>query len=478
MIDIRVVLNRYTAKMRWKIPPFFLGITMSFLKRIMQVNRIHSFFMHHRSMRDIDLIDEIFDELQFQCLVSPQELERIPVTGKLICIANHPLGGLDGLAIVRTLKKIRPDVRIVVNNVLMMLDPLQDLFIPVDVISKKSYAKSMKQIGRALENEEAVVFFPAGEVSRLTLGGIQDRKWQTGAAYASLKYKTPILPVYVYGKNSLLFYVVSLISKSLSLLLLPHEMFNKRSRNIRLAIGDLIMPAVIDPHPRMATNMLRAHVERIGRQKPGIFKTEKSIIHPLRRDVLRNELAQAIYLGSPAANKHVYLATYYRAPAVIREIARLRETTFRSIGEGTGKRLDMDEFDFHYQHLVLWDSFNQEIVGAYRLGICKEILPKTGIAGLYTSTLFRYSDQMIHMLPSALELGRSFIQEKYWKSHALEYLWGGIGAVLSNDPSLRYLFGAVSISNTYPEPAREALVHVYTKWFPSSSVRVQSRTPS
>lgn len=159
------------------------------------------------------------------------------------------------------------------------------------------------------------------------------------------------------------------------------------------------------------------------------------------------------------------MVEYETAPNCIKEIGRLREITFRKVGEGTGERIDLDEYDKYYKHIVLWDDAELSIMGSYRLGICHEIIDNHGLSGLYNASLFNFSAQFIQILYNAVELGRSFIQQKYWRSTALDTLWQGIGSYLTLKTSVRYLYGAVSISDNYSESAKNLIVHYYKKWY-------------
>jgi putative hemolysin len=312
-------------------------------------------FLHnHHGVRGFNLIDDLFDMLKVSFLVSSREMERIPVSGKVVCVSNHPLGGLDGLAILKTIHEVRPDVRVVVNDVLLTVDGLSDLFLPIDVFFGANPRARIRRIDEALNNDEAIIFFPAGEVSRISLYGITDANWKTGALRFAQRHKAPVLPLHVDAKNSALFYIVSVISKKISTLLLPHEMLRKNQKPIRLRIGELIpFDAFAHLDAKASTRLMRKQVDALPFERKGPFKTERGIARPTERQVLRSEFEAAMCLGSPAPSKKLFLATAKESPSVVREIARLREVTFRQVGEGTGKRLDIDSYDQIYRHLVL-----------------------------------------------------------------------------------------------------------------------------
>ena len=465
-IDLEGILKHY-APLSWNIIPLLLHAPIVRLfHHLLSVDRIEMFLQDHHGVQGFNLIDDLFDMLEVSFLVSSRELERIPVSGKVVCVSNHPLGGLDGLGILKTIHEVRPDVRIVANDVLLTLNDLVDLFLPVDVFSGMSSRTHLRRIDESLHNDEAIIFFPAAEVSRVSLRGITDACWKTGAIRFAQRHKAPILPMHVGAKNSALFYSASVISKKMSTLLLPHEMLRKNQKPVRLHIGELI-PSYAFAHldVKTSTKLMRKQVEALPFGRKGPFKTERGIARPTERRILRDELDTAMCLGSPSPRKKLFLATAKESPSVVREIARLREVTFRQVGEGTGKRLDIDTYDQSYRHLILWDDERLEIIGAYRLGFCDEILSTQGVQGLYTSTLFQFSDAFLQLLPSAVELGRSFIQRSYWNSHALEYLWAGIGAVIAHEPTVKYLYGPVSISGSYPVESKEAIVYVCSKWY-------------
>lgn len=161
----------------------------------------------------------------------------------------------------------------------------------------------------------------------------------------------------------------------------------------------------------------------------------------------------------------------------MQEIARLRELTFRSVEEGTGFSFDLDKFDVYYQHIVLWDDKDLEIVGAYRVGDGPKIMATRGVDGFYTQSLFDLRGKFEALLPNSIELGRSFVQPRYWGQHSLEYLWYGIGAYLREQPEIKYLFGPVSISNAYPHRAKELIVGFYQQQFGNSSSQAKARMP-
>jgi hypothetical protein len=192
---------------------------------------------------------------------------------------------------------------------------------------------------------------------------------------------------------------------------------------------------------------------------------------------LRNEIRACERLGETGDNKQIYLYRHQPDSAVMREIGRLRELTFRAVGEGTGERRDIDNYDRHYLHLLLWDNEALEIAGAYRLCDVAATAQTQDMGSLYTSSLFNYTPAMNPYLERGLELGRSFVQPSYWGKRSLDYLWYGIGAFLRKNPQYRYLFGPVTLSNNYPPRAMAMLVHFYQRHFASLQVLAEPRLP-
>lgn len=448
--------------------------TLFCLRRLVRESEINRFLEENREVSGFEFIDRVLDYFGFSYSVSAKERINIPSSGRVVIVANHPLGALDGLALLKLVGEVRRDVRIIANDVLMHFDPLQNLFLPVDNMGKGTRKKDIARIVDCLRNEEAVIVFPAGEVSRAGFTGIKDGPWNSGFLMFARRSNAPILPIHVGGKNSALFYGLSTLKKSMSTLLLAQEMFNKRERTLPIRIGETIPFSQIDTLPvasKIKAKLLKKHLYRIARNKSPLFKTEKTIAHPQNRQLLKQELRDAELLGQTADGKKIYLFDYRSDSAVMAEIGRLREVAFRCVGEGTGGRLDLDTYDRHYKHLILWDEDDLEIAGAYRLA------EPGSDRSLYSASLFSYTDAMKPYLAQGIELGRSFVQPRYWGRRSLDYLWYGIGAYLRRHPEIRYLFGPVSLSNSYPKRARELLVWFYRHYFPDTQGLGRSNNP-
>ena len=454
----------------------------SLLKRLFYEDEFQQFAAAHRHLKGLDMVEQVLEHLDILCTVSARDLEQIPEHGPLVIIANHPTGTLDGLALMYAVSRVRRDVKVVTNRMLTHLEPLSSLFIPVDNMGGRTAKTSLIQMEQHLQNAGVLVFFPAGEVSRPTRKGIRDKKWHSGFIKLAGKLRVPLLPVHIQAHNSLLFYASTLVSPTLSMLLLMQQMFRRRHSQLPIKIGQQIAwhhwhSATLSS--REMAEQCRQHVMRLGKGVPGVFKTQCAIARPEDRATLKRALAQAESLGKTSDGKTIYLwqRNGQEDAPLLRELGRLREIAFRAVEEGSGKRRDTDSYDDDYLHLILWDEEDLEIVGAYRFMPTAKQVERRGLEGLYSYSLFHYDDKMQDVLEHGIELGRSFIQPRYWGRRGLDYLWSGIGAYLARYPHYRYLFGPVSISGGLPPAARDLLVAFYRLWFPATHPLAASRQP-
>ncbi|HHY2939776.1 TPA: lysophospholipid acyltransferase family protein [Enterobacter roggenkampii] len=454
----------------------------SLLKRLFYEDEFQQFAAAHCHLKGLDMVEQVLEHLDILCTVSARDLEQIPEHGPLVIIANHPTGTLDGLALLYAVSRVRRDVKVVTNRMLTHLEPLSSLFIPVDNMGGRTAKSSLVQMEQHLQNAGVLIFFPAGEVSRPARKGIRDKKWHSGFIKLAGKLRVPLLPVHIQAHNSLLFYASTLVSPTLSMLLLMQQMFRRRHSQLPIKIGQQIAwhhwhSATLSS--REMAEQCRQHVMRLGKGVPGVFKTQCAIARPEDRATLKRALAQAESLGKTSDGKTIYLwqRNGQEDAPLLRELGRLREIAFRAVEEGSGKRRDTDSYDDDYLHLILWDEDDLEIVGAYRFMPTAMQIEKRGVEGLYSYRLFHYDDKMQDVLEHGIELGRSFIQPRYWGRRGLDYLWSGIGAYLARYPHYRYLFGPVSISGGLPPAARDLLVAFYRLWFPATHPLAASRQP-
>ncbi|HTC28969.1 lysophospholipid acyltransferase family protein [Dyella sp.] len=400
--------------------------------------------------------------------VVQREREHIPVEGAVLIVANHPLGMLDAMALVNLIGSVRQDVRILGNDLLASIPQLKPVLLPVDVFGSGA-ASRLRNVYRALDRGEALIVFPAGEVSRMGPAGVRDGRWSDGFARLAMRSKAPVLPIHVAARNSAVFYGLSMLAKPLSTAMLPREAVATNVSRIGFSIGALVSAEELEKRgegsTQRAADLMRRHVYRLGRRRGLIFGGQIALAHPEPVERVAMELAQSEKLADLADGKQLIVLHGSPDSAAMREIGRLRELTFRKVGEGTNTRRDVDSFDAHYDHLVLWDPKALRIVGSYRIGHCGHVIAERGMSGLYTSSLFQYSPALESRLAQGLELGRSFIAPAYWRSRALDQLWQGIGLYLQRHPDVRYLFGPVSMSVNLPLQAREWIAAAHQHYF-------------
>jgi putative hemolysin len=436
------------------------------LSRVARIDKVNELYDDICKEEGIAAIDRLFQTLEVELEFDPKELENIPKTGPFIVVANHPFGALDGLALIKAIATVRPDFKVMANFLLQSVEPIKNHFLSVNPFEEmKGAYNNIAGLKAALLHVEAGLplgIFPAGEVSTFQgdLKTIADRKWQNSAIKIVKKSKVPVVPLY-FG----------LIHPGLRTLALPSEMLKKKGKSIALRIGKPIAPKDLE----MFTNAdqlgryLRAKTYALGssfevrRDYFRLFRfpqKEDQIIDAVPHELILKEISQIdAYKTLSYDNFDCFVVGSDIIPNILREIGRLREITFRSVGEGTNKSIDLDEYDLYYDHLILWDRKAEKIAGAYRIGNGPEIVSRYGSKGLYTSSLFRMSSKMKPILRQSVELGRSFITQEYQKHRlSLFLLWKGILFYLIANPRFRYIIGPVSISNSYQEVSKELII--------------------
>jgi len=470
------IINKYPVYGDY--PKLIRNSTTYILKKLFFQNEINNFLEKYNSLEGFDFIEAVLEYFNFTYTLSSFDRKNIPSSGRVVIIANHPLGALDALSLISMVREVRSDIKIVANEMLMQVEQLKNILIPVDNMSSSSTKEQIKAIHKSLEEDKAIIIFPSGEVSRARPTGIKDTHWQKGFLRFAKKSNSPILPVYIEAKNSAMFYMLSTINKKLSTLFLVREMFLQRSKGVDFKVGELIPFKSIlraDLSDKVTINLLKKHLYRISKGKKGLFTTQTSVAHPESRQEIKAELKNSKLLGHTSDNKKIYLYEYTKNSTLLKEIGRLREYTFRKVEEGTGAKRDTDKYDKYYKHIVLWDDENLEIVGAYRIGESNYIKEYFENEGFYSNRLFEFGEGFEKYLSNSIELGRSFVQPKYWGSRALDYLWQGIGAYLAYNEHIRYMFGPVSLSNSYPKVAKNFIITFYKLYFGSIEPLVKAK---
>jgi putative hemolysin len=349
------------------------------------------------------------------------------------------------------------------------VEPVKEFILPVNPFEDRKDLKSsvtgIKYALKHIQEGYPLGIFPSGEVSSYNQisFGIADKEWQTSALKVIKKAEVPVIPVYFQGTNSRLFHLLGLIHPDLRTVRLPYELFNKKRKVIRIRIGNPISVRDQNAFTDISRygRFLRAKTYSLGSalevQKffyPNIFRSGKvedviTPVDPVKIEQEVNQLREK-YLLFESGEFRVFCTPSYCIPSLMNELGRLREITFRQIGEGTNRSIDIDEFDLYYNQLFIWDDLEKKIVGAYRVGMGKNIMRQYGIKGFYIQSLFKIRHKLYPALEQSLELGRSFIVSDYQKKPMpLFLLWKGILYFLLKHPEYRYLVGPVSISNRF-----------------------------
>lgn len=411
------------------------------------------------------------DALKVRTDVTQEDLAAIPADGPTVVVANHPFGAIEGLMLVSLLRARRPDVRVLANHFLTRIPELRSYLIAVDPYAGEgAVQRNIRAIRKAidwLKRGGLLGIFPAGDVSRLhlTTGLVADNEWNPMIARIVRRTGATVLPIFFEGANSVLFQAAGLIHSRLRTALLPNELLNKADRTISVRIGSPIgqkqTASISDDRDlinylRLRTYFLAERPTAAPPKRPRHGFARKRVVEPIALASSPKRMSEEVTSLPQEARLcdggdcSVLCCSATDIPYIMREIGRLRELTFRRVGEGTNHARDIDRFDDTYHQLFIWKHGTREIIGAYRLGLIDSIVESQGINGLYSHTLFRYNHNLIRQIGPAIELGRSFIRPEYQREYApLHLLWRGIGQFIVHHPHYRSLIGPVSISSHY-----------------------------
>ncbi|MFY0603903.1 MAG: lysophospholipid acyltransferase family protein [Flavobacteriaceae bacterium] len=456
----------------------FIGWILLKILRISTINRVYD---KHKGKQNLNFLNSLLKEFEIEFEIPEEDLRRIPKDGSFITVSNHPLGGIDGILLLKLLLDYRSDFKIIGNFLLHKIDPLKPYVMPVNPFENHKDAKSsivgIKNALQHLNDGLPLGIFPAGEVSTYKDGKLMvDKPWEEGAVKLIKKAQVPVVPIYFHAKNSKLFYMLSRMNDTLRTAKLPSELLSQKNRVIKVRIGKPIsvkdqneyedIPAFSN-FLRKKTYMLANPFEKaaqkiLSKQNLKIPKSPKKITSQKSIDSFVKEVAN-LRSGKgrllESKNYEVFFAEAKEIPNLLHEIGRQREVTFRDVGEGTNNAIDLDNFDKYYHHLFLWDREVNKLVGAYRMGLGKDIYKKYGITGFYIHTLFRFEPELYSMMESTIEMGRAFIINEYQqKPMPLFLLWKGIVHVTLRYPEHKYLMGGVSISNQFSEFSKSLMI--------------------
>jgi putative hemolysin len=472
------LVTRSDLKKAFRIKGLPGDILASCFMCVVGLNKINKTYSRISSYYGRDFTSALLNELNVTFEINEKELDNIPQEGPFIVTSNHPFGAIDGIILIHIFSSLRPDIRFMANFVLSYIPNIKEYIVPVNPFSDmpelhKSFG-GLREAMQWLAAGKSLALFPAGEVStNYGSSKVRDKEWQHSVMKLVKNAQVPVVPVYFHGSNSKCFHRLGRIHPLLRTLRLPRELLNKRDRKIALRIGRPIMPSETSTLKTLSDygSYLRA---RTYAMEANLLKFEKECV---TREMLpialpRNRRALQKEINILDAKDHLfttgnfscYLVSADSVPLMLHELGRRREEAFRAIGEGTGKALDLDDYDTYYKHLILWDNHKSRLVGAYRLGFGSEIMESRGIRGFYSSTLFHYEKPYHDVLGHSIELGRSFVVREYQREALpLMLLIKGLFYTVVKYPAVKYLTGPVSISAWYPEFYRSLIVYYLRK---------------
>ena len=456
----------------------FVGWVVMKLTRMATINR---FYKAHKDLGGREFLDAILDHYEIKFEIPQEDFKRLPKEGPFITISNHPLGGIDGVLLLKLMLAHRPDFKVMGNFLLHRVEPLSPFILAVNPFENHKEVKSsiagFKSALSHIGDGHPLGIFPAGEVSTYRDGKlIVDRPWEEAAIKLIRKAKVPVVPIYFHAKNSKLFYRLSKINDVFRTARLPSELTTQRNRAIKVRIGQPISPEAQQEAETLQefTELLRRKTyilanpyakESLISQIPSTLKIPKpprKVAEAVRKEVIEGEIEKLREKDCrllKSRHYEVFLAQAKDMPFILQEIGRQRELTFRAVGEGTNNAVDLDKFDSYYHHLFLWDDAEKVIVGAYRMGMGSQIFEKYGIDGFYLQDLFRFEPELFPMMSRSIEMGRAYIIESYQqKPMPLFLLWKGIVHTTLRFPEHKFLIGGVSISNQFSNFSKSLMI--------------------
>ena len=454
-----------------------------FLMYILRFRKLNRIYDKVSRKEGVDFIDEIIKILEINFEFDANELNRIPKDGPVITVSNHPFGGLDGILMIKLILDVRPDVQVLSNYLLKKIEPISEFFLAdytFDTGEDEQFAEGTRAAMQHIHDNGILSIFPSGEYSIYdTFNNISDRQWRFPLIKFIKEARVPVVPIHFQGSNSRLFNVISKIYPGYKGIKLPTELLSKRNRIVKVRIGNPIKTSEQERFEDIYQygRYLRAKTYSLETQ-PNIEikrffnyslkpppRTE-AVAEPVPKEVLLKEIQglKTEHTLFNLRNYTVYCVPSTLIPNILNEIGRLREVTFREVGEGTNQSSDIDEFDLYYNQMFIWDNDEECMIGAYRLGKGHDIVRQFGKRGFYFNSLFRASDSLLGILEQSLELGRSFVIREYQRRPMpLFLLWKGILYFLLKNPEYRYMIGPVSISNNYSKISKDLIISFILK---------------
>jgi putative hemolysin len=459
---------------------------VGWLSKISKTDEVNDLYQDLFTYKGFDFIEALLHRLNVNIQLNQKDLRAIPNSGPLVVVCNHPFGAMDGVSILHILKEVRPDVKVMANFLLKEIKPIESFFLDVNPFENVTTRSSIAGIKKSLQHVQqggCLVIFPAGEVSsyQLDAKAVVDGKWSQSVFKLIQKTKATIVPVFYDGRNSNLFLFLSWIHPYLRTMALPSEMLKKKNSTISAIIGKPIQYedwSIIKDTGQL-NRFIRAKVYSLGSdlevsrsyfQWKDILRWKKNpqaIAEAINQSLLMQEVES---IEDSKLFDHLdfscYVAKANQIPNLLKEIGRCRELTYREVGEGTMKAMDLDEYDLYYYHLILWNKKDKQLVGAYRLGLGREIIQYYGKRGLYAHSLFKLKKELIPTLTKSIEMGRSFVVPQYQRGRwPLFLLWKGIVLFIQHFDEVEYIMGSVSISDDYKSISKEIIINFLSEKF-------------
>jgi putative hemolysin len=458
------------------------------LMKVLKISSLNKFYDRNKHLKDVDFLNAVLEEFKIKFEIPEEDLKRLPKEGPYITISNHPLGGIDGVLLLKLMLEREPNFKIIANFLLHRIAPLKPYIMPVNPFENHKDSKSsvigLKETFRHLSDGKPLGMFPAGEVSTYKDEKlVVDKAWEEGAIKVIRKAQVPVVPIYFHASNSKLFYFLSKISGTLRTAKLPSELLSQKRRVIKVRIGKPISVAEQNEHEtieeyteflRKKTYMLSNAFEKDSKLLSSPIlkaptKPAKQIVTGANQEKMIAEVEKLRGMEArllQSKNYEVFLSKSADIPNIMHEIGRLREITFRAVGEGTNESIDLDKFDDYYHHMFLWDDDAKQIAGAYRMGLGSKIFEQFGINGFYLQDLFRFEPELYDMMSKSIEMGRAFIRSEYQqKPMPLFLLWKGIVHTTLRYPEHKFLIGGVSISNQFSDFSKSLMIEFMKSHF-------------
>lgn len=454
------------------------------IMRVLKLKKVNEVYETSASFKGAAFAESVIEHLGIEYDFSDDDLQHIPRDEPFIVISNHPYGGIDGLILLTLISKVRPEFKIMANYLLQQIPPIAEQLVVVNPFEKTPKPgmnmAGIKRCLQLLDDGIPVGIFPAGEVSALKLNNfkISDKMWNPVVGKMIMKAGVKVVPVYFSGHNSVTFNLLGLVHPMLRTAKLASELFNKKDEKIRVRIGKAVSIKTVqefaDPNDLLRFLRAKTYALGSGLDVKKYFDLQKvfpqypqPIIEPTAHELILEDIKRIDPrdLLFTQGEFKVFMSGAKRIPNILRELARLREITFREVGEGTNHSFDSDEYDIHYKHLFIWDDKEQKLVGAYRVGLGDVLYRRYKKNGFYLNELFKMGKDFTPILRNSLELGRSFIVKEYQrKPTSLMLLWKGVNEFLKKENyRYQYLIGPVSISNTFSNLSKDLLVDFITK---------------